>query len=201
MKISTYTCALALAAFLSLTTQFASAQGSISGKLWVVSPSQASDVTFPPPSATPDATFTTNGIAYIGQNSTHCYTIGSWLNTCGTPAFGLAFSGLPNPNLHNMTAKTGTKMSGTNYGVIAEFTGTVNLTNGQGISIIHDDGVSLMIDGVAVSGFDSFITAPILETVTFTGTTGPHSIDLLYANAAGNPATNGAWLLFVPQLF
>jgi hypothetical protein len=43
--------------------------GNIQGKLWVVSVADASNVQFPPPSGTPDATFTTNGIAYIGQDS------------------------------------------------------------------------------------------------------------------------------------
>lgn len=200
MKSTILTLALVLAAFSTLLTQPALAQATFASKLWVVSPEQAEDVTFPAPSATPDATFGTNGIAYIG-GGTGCYTIEKWVAGCETPAINLAFSGLANPNLRNKPAKASTKMNGPEYGIIVEFTGSVQLTNGQLIYILHDDGVSLMIDGTLVSGYDPFTTAPVLESVTFTGTTGAHDIDLLYANSAGNPNTSGAWLLFLPQLF
>jgi len=43
------------------------ASGSIQGRIWVVNPQRAADVTFPPPTAPPDATFSTKGITYIGQ--------------------------------------------------------------------------------------------------------------------------------------
>jgi hypothetical protein len=200
MKPTIVTIALLLAAFSSLTAQPAVAQGSLQAKLWVVSPEQASDVTFPAPSATPDATFSTNGIAYIGGGK-GCYTIEKWVAGCETPAYGLAFSGLPNPNLKNKAAARSTKMNGPNYGIIVEFTGTVDLTNGSPIYILHDDGVSLMIDGSQIPGYDPFTTVPVLESASFTGTTGGHSVDLLYANSAGNPNTSGAWLLFFPQLY
>lgn len=207
MKPTIFAAALVLAAFSILATQPAVAQGTFQGKLWVVSPEQAADVTFPPPTATPDATFSTYGIAYIGQagplegSGYHCYTIKTWLDTCETGAFNLAFSGLPNPNLKNKAAGPSTVMTGYDYGVIIEFTGTVNLTSGQPIEILHDDGVSLEIDGSPVSGFDPDTTSPVLESVTFTGATGSHDIDLLYANSAGNPHGSGAWLLFFPALF
>jgi hypothetical protein len=200
MKTTICTLALMLASFSLLVARPAVAQGTFDSKLWVVSPEQAADVTFPAPSATPDATFSTNGIAYIGGGN-GCYTIEKWVSGCETPAYNLAFSGLPNPNLRNKAAKAGTKMTGPGYGIIVEFIGTVQLTNGQPIYILHDDGVSLMIDGSLVSGYDPFTTVPVLESVTFTGTTGPHSVDLLYANSAGNPNTSGAWLLFMPKLF
>src|SRR5271166_1218536 len=67
--------------------------GSIQAKLWVVSLSEASNAVFPAPTATPDATFTTNGIGYIGQETLsqrtpakNCYTIGTFVGRCGITA-------------------------------------------------------------------------------------------------------------------
>ncbi len=181
----------------------ASAQGNFQGKLWVVDVAQASDVTFPAPTATPDATFSTNGIAYIGQktpgvaNAAHCYTIGKFLNGCGTQAINLQFSGLPNPNLpHGRAASGTTAMSGGSWGIMIELTGEVGLTNGSPIQIIHDDGVAVEVDGSFVPGFNPHVTVPNLDSVTWTGTSGTHSLDLLYANAQ----PTGAWLLLIGNL-
>ena len=180
------------------------AKGSISAKLWVVSLAEAENAVFPAPAATPDATFTTNGIGYVGQTAVsgkdparNCYTIGTFVGHCGMIALGLTFSGLPNANLGGTAASSATVMSSDVYGVMIEFTGTVKLTNGQEIGIIHDDGVSLNIDGNPVSGFTTGITAAYLQLATFTGTTRSHSFDLLYANAEPQEA----WVVFSPQLF
>ena len=94
LKLSILT---ALVFCLSLTANAQS--GSIQGQVWVVSYDQAANVAFPAPTATPDATFSTNGIAYIGQQPNNCYTIASFLATCGTAAYNLTFSGEINPYL------------------------------------------------------------------------------------------------------
>ncbi len=88
-------------------------------------------------------------------------------------------------------------MSGAKYGVLIEFTGTTPLAYGEAITILHDDGVALKIDGQEIPGFDPNVTAPVQEVAKFDGTTGDHSFDLLYANGAGP----GAWLLFFPALY
>ncbi len=204
-KLSMVCSLMALASGLAVICPTARAQpGLIQAKLWVVSFAEAQNAVFPAPSATPDATFKTHGIGYIGQESgtgrapaKNCYTIGTFVGGCGTTAIGLTFSGLPNSNLGGAAASSSTPMSGANYGVMIEFTGTVNLTNGGAIGIIHDDGVSLKIDGNPVSGFTTGITGAYLELATFTGTTGSHSFDLLYANAEAHEA----WVLFSPQLY
>jgi hypothetical protein len=182
------------------------ASGSIQGRLWVVNPQRAADVIFPPPIAPPDVTFSTNGITYIGQQEVtgqpdwrHCYTIGTFLNGCETHSFNLKFSGIPNPNLPDgRPALNETPMSGSTWGIIIEFTGPVSLTNGSPINILHDDGVALEVDGKPISGFNPHTTQAFLESVTWTGSSGAHSFDLLYANSA---LPGGAWLLFFPQLY
>jgi hypothetical protein len=179
----------------------AATTGSITGKVWVVSVDRAANATFPAPGETPDATFTTNGIAYIGTqvgiHNNHCYTIARFVADCGTPGYGLTFSGLPNPHLGGAAANAKTAMSGRGYGVMIEFTGTAGFTSDKPIDILHDDGISLKIDGSVVPGFGSGVTGPQLDEIKFTGTTGSHAFDLLYANAEGG----GAWLIFFPQLY
>ena len=170
----------------------------IEGKVWVVDADQAGHVTFPPPSATPDVTFRTEGIAYIGEAPSNCYTLGKFLAECGTKAYDLKFSGRGNPNLGGAAAEANTAMSGS-WGIIIELTGSVTLATGQVIQILHDDGVALKIDGTPISGFNPYVTPPTLESATFAGQSGVHSFDLLYANAAG--VTGGAWLLFFPALY
>ncbi len=169
----------------------------IRGKVWVVSIAQASNVTFPPPNAVPDATFMTRGIAYIGNLPKNCYTLATFLADCATPAFELKFSGIPNPNLSGKAAGPDTAMSGDTWGILIEFIGSTTFVNGQEISILHDDGVALQIDGQTILGFDALPTAPLLESPKYTGPSGVHTFDLLYANAGGG----GAWILFYPALF
>lgn len=192
---------LAIPAYASNVPSLPATTGSISAKLWVVSPAQAGNVVFPAPSAAPDATFTTNGIAYIGQSfapgtdpQAHCYTIEKFLNGCAIPAYHFAFSGVSNPNLGGAAAEPTTPMSGASYGIIIEFTGTITLTNGEQLSILHDDGVSLMIGGNLISGFQTTTAPAFMQSVTFTGTSGTYTFNLLYANSAG--VGGGAWLVF-----
>jgi hypothetical protein len=196
---STISILAALVLCLSVTT---SAQdGSIKGKLWVVSYEQAANVTFPPPSATPDATFSTNGIAYIGQQPNNCYTIGTFIAKCSTAAYNLRFSGEYNPYSGGVvgpsTPMSGGRGRGGEWGVMIEFTGKVSLSHGQKIYIVDDDGVALEIDGNLIPGFPNGVTGPNLNHEMFHGSTGQHSFDLLYANAQGG----GAWLLFFPELY
>ncbi len=201
--------ALALIAASIATVASASAQ-TFQGKVWFVSTADAVQVRFPPPSAQEDIDFSTNGIAYIGQGTStgpeSCVTIGTFLSSCSTPTVppgvtnGLHFTGFVNPILGNTAATANTPMNTAMYGEIIEFKGSVYLSNGQEIQILHDDGVALAIDGVLIKGFDSETTPAILETVKYTGTSGTHSIDLLYANVADG-RSDGFWILFLPKYF
>ncbi|MGD0214596.1 MAG: winged helix-turn-helix domain-containing protein [Terriglobales bacterium] len=174
-------------------------QGSrqIQGKIWVVSVAEASHVIFPPPNRTPDALFTTASISFNGGIPDRCYTLMTFLNGCANRISELKFSGIPNPNLDGAAAGPDTAMSGPTWGILIEFTGTARLANGQKIQILHDDGVALKIDRQPISGFNPFVTAPTEESAVFTGSSGAHSFDLLYANASGG----GAWIFFYPVLY
>jgi hypothetical protein len=77
-----------------------------------------------------------------------------------------------------------------------ELTGPVKLVNDQQISVLHDDGVALKIDGIPVAGFNSYRTPPRQESTRFAGSSGVRSLDLLCANATDGGSDNGAWLLF-----
>lgn len=183
------------------------ASSPIQGKVWAVTPSQAANVTFPAPAATPDLTFCTSGIAYIGQwngpgsgaKALHCFTISTFLNHCGTYGFNLAFSGLPNPNLGGKAMVGTTAMSGANYGLIIEFV-QPDACLPPTIQILHDDGVSLQVNGKPLGTFDPGITSPILESASWSGTECGNTVDLLYATAAMN-GRDGAWLEYFPRLF
>jgi hypothetical protein len=183
------------------------ASAPIQGQVWAVTPAQAAKVTFPAPTATPDLTFCTSGIAYIGQwngpgagaKARHCFTISTFLDHCGTYGYNLTYSGLPNANLGG-TAMTGTTaMSGAKYGLIIEFT-QPNPCLPATIQILHDDGVSLHVNGNPVGDFNPGITPPILESAPWTGSPCGNTVDLLYATAA-MAARDGAWLEYFPQLY
>jgi DNA-binding winged helix-turn-helix (wHTH) protein len=173
------------------------ASSRIQGRVWVVSVSEATHVAFPPPNRIPDATFTTEGIAYIGTGPDNCYTLATFLEDCANRAFGLRFSGAPNSNLGGGAAGPNTALSGSKFGIIIEFTGTTLLAQGEAITILHDDGAALKIDGQPIPGFDPNVTGPVAEVARFSGPSGDHSFDLLYANGAGP----GAWILFYPALY
>lgn len=171
--------------------------GQFSGTLWIVSSSGLA-ATFPVPSATPDATFTTahlsffmnapspNDIPYAPNLKN---SVKGFLDSADGVA-DLTFSGLTNsvldavvgpatPVVNSSSSSYGT------YGVYIELTGQVNLIKDEYITVTHDDGVSLMIDGSLVSGLTSSNTPAIAEVVQFTGTTGLHTIDLVYVNSVG----------------
>jgi hypothetical protein len=110
----------------------------------------------------------------------------------------MVFSNQPNPNLGGAAMNAGTPMAGAAYGIMIEFTGTVNITNGEQVRILHDDGVSLNLPCVP-NLYNPHTTGPVLESSTAT-CTGTEPFDLLYANVAG-AAAQGAWLEFFPDLF
>jgi hypothetical protein len=178
----------------------------IQGQVWAVTPAQTASATFPAPSATPDLTFCTSGITYIGQwngeagtQGQHCFTIGTFLNRCPTASYDLTYSGLPNPNLGGTAMTSATPMAGASYGIMIEFTDD-NVCLPSTIQILHDDGVSLEINSTVQPGFNPGITAPLLQSESWTGPACGNDVNLLYANSAGSSG-QGAWLEYLPKLY
>ena len=68
-----------------------------------------------------------------------------------------------------------------------EFTGTAYFVNGQTFNVYHDDGVNLYVDGVNVLSQPN-TTSPITTPYTYTGATGNHSFDFIYANGPPSQA-------------
>jgi len=114
----------------------------------------------------------------------------------------LTFSGLNNPAVGGVVQATtpiiNTTSGGcgtTTYGVYMEITGKVKLTNNELITVTHDDGVSLMIDGTLIAGVGHGPNNPQADVFVFTGTSGSHVVDMVYDNSCA-----GGILSFSPSM-
>jgi hypothetical protein len=171
------------------------------GKLWLVSNAGGLVAKRPVPAAAPDARFVTRHVSFnmtaplparasVNVNNSVEGFLSSAHANAAPPVEDLAFSGLYNSAVGavvdgNTPVVNSTAGSVGSYGVYIMIEGTIQLTNGQWITIMHDDGVSLWIDGVRASGFFDGPIVPTAETITFTGLTGSHKIELIYANSWG----------------
>jgi hypothetical protein len=174
--------------------------GTFRGQLWLVSNAGGLIAKLPVPQAAPDATFVTRHVSFavtataLGgtgisnvNNSVEGFLASAHPDAV-SPVKDLAFSGLYNSVVGavvdaNTPVVNSTAGSNGTYGTYMRLEGTIQLTNGQEIEITHDDGVSLWIDGVKVSGFFDGITGPRADFTFFTGLTGLHKIELIYANS------------------
>ncbi len=121
------------------------------------------------PSTTPDVTFTTS--SPINFVSGSAYTIGEFLNS-GTGS----------------TVVTGSsELGNTLNNTLFNFVGTVSVTNGETFTAGHDDGLTLVIDGITVISAP-FGTSYALTTSTYTGPTGTYAFQLVYGESFGPPA-------------
>jgi hypothetical protein len=188
---------LGLVMLLALPIAAWSGSDSFEGKLWLVSNSGL-EATFPVPTATPDATFTACHLSlfmsapFLGDSESQPNihnTVAGFLNSANKVR-DLTFSGLFNDVVGAVVGPTTPVVNSTpnsygTYGAYIEFTGTVFLHHSESVVIAHDDGVSLMIDGVLLPGYITGQTGTVGQGETFTGTTGYHTIDLVYTNVQG----------------
>jgi hypothetical protein len=181
------------------------------GKLWLVSNNNL-NATRPVPQAAPDATFLARHVSF-DMSAPHVTTPGinnvdntveSFLSSSHPdrvpPVQDLAFSGLFNSVVGavvdgNTRVVNSTPGSAGTYGTYIRLEGTIQLTNGQVITITHDDGVNLWIDGAKVPGFVAGDTGARADTIVFTGLTGAHKVELIYVNFAGQGI-----LMFSPNI-
>jgi hypothetical protein len=119
------------------------------------------------PAGTPDVTFTVS--SPIGFASGGAYTIGEFLTSGGA----------------TVTSGSG-ELGNTLDNTLFNFTGLVAVTTGESFVAGHDDGLTLVINGVTVidaPGPTSFDTTP----ATYTGPSGTFSFQLVYGECCGAP--------------
>jgi len=119
------------------------------------------------PAGTPDVTFTVN--TPINFQSGNLYTIGEFLASGGAAVL------------------TGSSQLGNTLdNTLFNFTGQVTVTNGQTFIAGHDDGLTLIINGITVindPGPTPFSTTP----ATYTGPSGTFAFQLVYGECCGAP--------------
>lgn len=121
-----------------------------------------------PPAGPAIATFSVNSINFFSAGGPN-YTVGGFLAPGGVTGLTPAQAAL---NLDNKEFM---------------FTGFVSLTAGQVLTVTHDDGAVLYLNGNIVINSPG-PTSPEASMYTV-GTTGIYSFDLLYAEVNGSPAT------------
>jgi hypothetical protein len=146
----------------------------ISGQLWHVP--EATTLNAIPanvPGTTPDVTFDVlSPMNFFGTG----VSVGTWLGN------GSAF------NIAENTAGTlASLMDNGTVGTMLRFSGFVTVANGQTFTVTHDDGLTLIINGINL-GLNPGPTAPITSTATYTGPSGTFAFDLVYAECCGGPA-------------
>jgi hypothetical protein len=148
---------------------------------------------------TPIATFTVPSSACTGTFTTLCFndaneanpgTLGGFLGTGGVGATNITYE---NGGSSTTALSNGAAVNNNPSGVLFDLTGTTTLTNGTTYSVIHDDGMTLYIDG------NSFLSAPgptssESTSGTWMGATGNHSFELVYGECCGLPAVLGTLL-------
>jgi hypothetical protein len=181
------------------------------GQLWLVSNTNLI-AKRPLPQAAPDATFVTRHVSFA-ETAPCCgatdlnnvnNTVEGFLGSAHPDRIpqveDLAFSGLYNSVVGavvdgNTPVVNSTSTSFGTYGFYMRLEGTIQLANGQNVTAGHDGGVSLWIDGVRMPGFSDAGGANGLEGFHFTGLTGAHKIELLYADDNGP-----SFLSFAPKM-
>jgi hypothetical protein len=160
---------LFLASVLLVAAPAVAYANTVEGSIWENDVAGASDATpANVPLTTPDVTFTTT--APINFASGGLYTIGEFLASGS-----------------GSTILTGASQLGNTLdNTIFNFTGSVSVTNGESFTAGHDDGLTLIINGVTVidapgpTAFDS-------TSFTWTGASGTYAFQLVYGECCGAP--------------
>lgn len=143
------------------------------GSLYEVASSIASDATpanVPAGPATVTFTAPSDPLSFNPTDNPSVYLIGSWLAT------GSAHILSGSSHLGNSIDNT-----------LINFTGSVTVTHGQTFTAGHDDGMTLVIDGISVINVPG-PTALDITTATYTGPSGTFPFQLVYGECCGAPA-------------
>jgi hypothetical protein len=155
---------------LTATACVGQANADVTGRIWENQPGPAANATIANvPVTTPDLTFTAP--TPLNFQSDGLYTIGEFLS-----------SG------NGSTVLTGgTHLGDTLNNTLFDFQGLVTVTTGQNFTVGHDDGLTLVINGVTVvnqPGPTGFTNTPF----TWTGASGTFNFELVYGECCGPPA-------------
>jgi hypothetical protein len=160
---------LAAVAVASLATVGAQAN-TVFGSIWENDSTGAGSATpANVPLTTPNITFTAPDPLAFASGS--LYTIGEFLSS-GNGSTVLTGAG----DLGNTMVNT-----------LFNFTGSVTVTHNQTFTAGHDDGLTLVIDGITVIN-DPGPTSFVNTTETYTGPTGTFAFQLVYGECCGAPA-------------
>jgi len=172
---------LLFASALALTSSVGLAHAAtVSGEVWEVTNAQASNAT-PAEIASlgaglPGATFSvpSGSLSFNPTDTSSIYTLGPWLAT----------GGVSTATYLNGAASTDSLGPGTLF----NFTGSVTVTHGESFTVSHDDGITLIINGLTVIS-DPGPTSVINSTATYSGPSGTYAFDLVYGECCTAPAT------------
>jgi hypothetical protein len=157
--------AIAVASLVALRVE----ANTIDGSIWENDPTGAGDATpANVPGTAPDVTFSvTDPINFASGN---LYTIGEFLASGGA------------------TVLTGAgELGNTADNLLFNFTGQVTVTHGETFTAGHDDGLTLVIDGITVID-DPGPTSFSSTTETYNGPSGTYDFQLVYGECCGAPA-------------
>jgi hypothetical protein len=158
----------------------------INGEAWLVTNSQAQNASdtnpffISPPAA--NVTFTLNGINFdsrSGGDNAAFFTLGTFLTQAGANSISGSVAVLA-----TILSDPGSQPT---KGTLFRLTGNTYFNTGQGFTIQHDDGVTLIVAGLKVVD-EPNPTAPIVTLGTYTGPEGFQDFTIIYGESDTAPA-------------
>jgi hypothetical protein len=146
----------------------------VSGSLWHVSEATSQNaIVANVPGTTPDVTFSVNTPFNFSGSGV---TVNTWLGS--SSAFGI---------VQNTPGTLTSLMDNGSQGTLVDFKGFVTVTNGQTFTVTHDDGLTLIINGLTVVNAPG-PTAAVTTLGTYSGASGTFAFELVYGECCGGPA-------------
>ena len=151
--------------------------GVITGEVWHVDEAIANNAIPVNVPATPaDAIFAVpNGPISFSSFGTN-YTLEQFLATGGANCIGAICNQLMDYSIPP-----------DQFGTLIRMTGSVTVNNGDQFTVTHDDGLTLIINGMDL-GFSPGPTSPTTSTQTWNGPSGTFGFELVYGECCGAPA-------------
>jgi hypothetical protein len=146
----------------------------------------------PNPNPACTGAFAGDTLCFNSAATSNGYTLGGFLATGGATNIVENTPGALAANLDNPAPPGGCCYWGP--GTVFEFTGMVTVTSGQTFTAVHDDGLSLTINGnpVITAPFGTSVNGPTSPTTgTYNGDSGTFPFDLVYGECCGPPAALG----------